>query len=375
MTNFVAVLVFISTGWTSKFLYMWGITTLAASVLPCVLRNKSSLFLWFSWFLIIKIVGFLPKLEDFIFLLGLTGWYLCAVMWQEINLYHLWVPCNYAVAWELSIIFAHWCTVLAGNLLNSTWPSFKVLERNDSSLRKNQNIYLCRIWAVSWGSLASVTCACTALYHSLTLISPCLKVISKSNLALTSLACGLQNSSNFFHMTSKVKSSLDKFQDMYWFKLKSPLQTTISLHFLASGSIAISHSNIFSHLILHLRNLLYNPSFMVQSIVGPSMYGIYILGITCAFLLVDGWGVEKHFLIWACLFLFTYFFWKDLFNGVLFTLGTFWSFWHLDTIHKLMQAIQWLDKLWLLKYIFLHVRNLWNSGIFILQASSTYFYL
>ena len=94
MTNFVAALAFISTGWTSKSLYMWAITTLAASVFPCVIRIKSSLFLWFSWFLIIKRVGFLPKLEGFIFLLGLTGWYLCALMSQEINLYCLWVSCN-----------------------------------------------------------------------------------------------------------------------------------------------------------------------------------------------------------------------------------------------------------------------------------------
>ena len=94
MTDFVAVLAFISTAWTSKSLYMWGMTTLAASVLPCMLRIKSSIFLWFSWFLIIKHFGFLPKLEALIFLLGLTGWYLCALMLQEINLYHLWVSCN-----------------------------------------------------------------------------------------------------------------------------------------------------------------------------------------------------------------------------------------------------------------------------------------
>ena len=61
------------------------------------------------------------------------------------------------------------------------------------------------------------------------------------------------------------------------------------------GSIASSHSNIFSHLSLHLRNLLKNPSLTVQSIVGPSMYDIYILllGITCALLLVDGWGLKN----------------------------------------------------------------------------------
>ena len=102
----------------------------------------------------------------------------------------------FAVAWELSNFFASWHTVLSGNLLNSTCPSFKVLETNNSSFKKIQNISLCRIWAVSWEYLANATCVCTALYHSLTLISPCLKLVSKSNLALTSLVCGLQNSSH-----------------------------------------------------------------------------------------------------------------------------------------------------------------------------------
>ena len=49
------------------------------------------------------------------------------------------------------------------------------------------------------------------------------------------------------------------------------------LQFLDSGSIANSHSKMFSHLILHLMNLLYKLSLTVQSILGPSMYGINAL--------------------------------------------------------------------------------------------------
>ena len=121
----------------------------------------------------------------------------------------------FAVACELSNFLAICLTLLAGNLLNSTWPSFKVLDTKDSSFEKNQNISLWKISAVSFGYLASPTGVCTASYYSSSLISACLKLVSKSNLALNSFAHGLQNSSNVFQMTSRVKSSLDKFNDMY----------------------------------------------------------------------------------------------------------------------------------------------------------------
>ena len=129
----------------------------------------------------------------------------------------------FAVTWELSNFFASWQTVLAGNLFNSTCPSTTGLETKDLSFRKNQNISLCKIWAVAWGYLTRATCVCTVLYHSFTIHSPCLKLVNKSNLALTSLACGLQNSSNLFHMTSNVNSSDGIFQDTYWSRPKSPL--------------------------------------------------------------------------------------------------------------------------------------------------------
>ena len=125
-----------------------------------------------------------------------------------------------------------------------------------SSFKKNQNISLWRISAVSFGYLASPTWICTALYHSSTLISASLKLVSKSNVAINSFACGLENSSNLFQITSKVKSSLDKFHDMHSSKPKSPDQATIFLHFLASGSIASSHSRMFLHFSFHFKNLL-----------------------------------------------------------------------------------------------------------------------
>ena len=165
-----------------------------------------------------------------------------------------------------------------------------VFDANSSSLWKNQNISLCRIFAASCGYLANATCICTALHHSPTHLSPCLRLVSKSNLALTSLDWGLQNSSNFSHITSRTSSLFVKFWDTYWSIPKSPLQAITFLHFLASANIASSQSNIFSHLIFHFRNLKSKLSFTVLSTLGPSIYGIYIGCTTCCVWLVDGWN-------------------------------------------------------------------------------------
>ena len=68
---------------------------------------------------------------------------------------------------------------------------------------------------------------------------------------------------------------------MNWSIPKSPDQATTFLHFHASESIANLQSNIFSHFIFHLMNLLYKLSSTVQFILGPSIYGTYAL--------VGGW--------------------------------------------------------------------------------------
>ena len=117
-----------------------------------------------------------------------------------------------------------------------------------------------------WGYLAKATWICTALYHSSTDLFPCWKLLSKSNLALTSFNWGLQNSSNLSQMVS-----VDKLQETYWPMPKSPLHIITFLHCLFSGNMASSHSRMFSHLKYHFRNLWYRPSFTVQSILGPSM--------------------------------------------------------------------------------------------------------
>ena len=48
------------------------------------------------------------------------------------------------------------------------------------------------------------------------------------------------------------------------------------LHFFESGNIASLESKMFSHLSFDFMNLRYKPSLIVQSILGPSMYGMYI---------------------------------------------------------------------------------------------------
>ena len=176
-----------------------------------------------------------------------------------------------AIAFELSSFFANCRTLLTGNFSRSMLPSLMVLDMNSSSQRKNQNISLCSILAVSGGYFAKFTCACTALYHSSMLRFPWQKLVSRSNLALTSLDCGLQYSSYFPHMMSRVNSLEERFQDTYWSMLQLLLQAITFLHFCHSGRAASSHSNMFSHLRGHFKKWWYKSLLTVQSIRGPSI--------------------------------------------------------------------------------------------------------
>ena len=112
--------------------------------------------------------------------------------------------------------------------------------------------------------------------HSSTDLLPWQRLVSRSNLAYTSLAWGLQNSSYLDQIVSKVTSSAGKHQETYWSIPKSPLHAITFLHFFESWSIASSQSKMFSHFSFHIKNLWYKPSLTVQSIWGPTVYGIYI---------------------------------------------------------------------------------------------------
>ena len=63
-----------------------------------------------------------------------------------------------------------------------------------------------------------------------------------SEWACTSLVCGLQNSSYFPLIVSRLRSSFDKPHYTYWSILKSPLQAITFLYFLCPGRARSSHS-------------------------------------------------------------------------------------------------------------------------------------
>ena len=110
-----------------------------------------------------------------------------------------------------------------------------------------------KILAVSGGYLARLIWACSELYHSCKLLVPCLKLVNRSKWTLTSFDCGLQNSSNFPQIVSKVSSSPGKHHETYWSMPKSPLQATTFLHCCCSGKAASSHSRIFLHFKHHFK--------------------------------------------------------------------------------------------------------------------------
>ena len=220
----------------------------------------------------------------------------CLIRW-------IWVACIspaiclicLAVAFELSYVFASWCTLLAGNLSRSTLPSFMVLETNSSSHRRNQNMSLWKIFAVSGGYFVRLTCACTQLYLSSTLFDPWWKLVNKSNLACTSLDWGLQNSSNQDQIFSNSNSSFVKPHDTYWSIPKSPLQAMTFLHCWGSGRAASSHSSMFSHFKLPFQEV------VVQAIINcPIHFGsLYVwheqivhCWIGCLWVCLDGMRIS-----------------------------------------------------------------------------------
>ena len=131
-------------------------------------------------------------------------------------------------------------------------------------------MFLCRILAVSGGYLYRLICFWTALNHSSTDLSPFLKLVSRLNLALTLFACGLQNSSNLVHKVSLSVKSHETTKSIS----SSPDHAISFLHCLLSDRVVSLQSKIFSHFSFHFRNQWYKPSLTVQSILGPSMYGM-----------------------------------------------------------------------------------------------------
>ena len=289
MTKFMTISALIFASRTLKSLYMFGITTFVTSVFT--LKNLTGI----KFLVSLEYPMFLDLNLLFLncFLLALFGgisalWCLNKFTWVACGSLDIFLMCL-AVDLDDYNLLEKCLTLVAGKFFRINVGIINCFTENSSSLRKKQNMSVCKIFAVSAGYFARLNCAWTALCHSSTLISPCLKLVQRSNLALTSMVWGLQNSSNVFNIISKHKSSGGKYQDTNWSIPKSPDQATTFLHFLAFDNIASSQSSIFSHLIFHFRNLWYKLSFTFQSIFGPSMYGIYICCIACIWL-VEGWN-------------------------------------------------------------------------------------
>ena len=170
----------------------------------------------------------------------------------------------HAVAFDVSIFFASCLTLPAGNLSRSKLLLLMVFDTNSSSFKKNQKMSWCKMFAVSWGHLARHTWACTALYHSSTNLLLWQKLVSRSNFAHTSFACGLQNSTYLDQIVSRLSTSAFKHQETYWSIPKSPLHVITFLYFFDWGSTVNSQSKMFSHFIFHFKKLWYKPSLITN---------------------------------------------------------------------------------------------------------------
>ena len=104
------------------------------------------------------------------------------------------------------------------------------------------------------------------------IFSPCVKLVNKSNPALTSIDWGLQNSSNFSHMTSKVSSSLVK---IHWHILVYPKMPTPGNNFLvfpSSLQALQAHISVCFHSFISISNIFGTDNhWPVHSIFGPSI--------------------------------------------------------------------------------------------------------
>ena len=185
----------------------------------CKAWIKSVLIWWFFTlvFTRVPLLTLWSMLVGMLFPLWLALWEVSSLMPQKIKLSCLRVTGNcFDVSsgwlWRFHYL-ANCLTLLVGNFSRSILESFMVLETNYSSFRKKSEYISMQDACSFWWDLAREPWAWTALYHSSTDLFPCLKLVSRSNLALTSFVCGLQKSSYLGQITSKLKSSLGKQHD------------------------------------------------------------------------------------------------------------------------------------------------------------------
>ena len=167
---------------------------------------------------IILVTGW-SKLHKRFSLLVLACWEVCTLMPHQIGLSHLGVTCHLLDVPGRHLWALHFLCKLPDlacrKLVQVCVAVINYLGRWIPPLSRKPEDVPVKDLGCFWGYLAKATSVCTALYHSSTDLFPCQKLVSKSNLSLTSLDWGLQNSSNFSHMVSSVNSPVDKFQETY----------------------------------------------------------------------------------------------------------------------------------------------------------------
>ena len=175
-------------------------------------------------------------------LLVFACWEICVLMPHKIHLCCMWVTCHLldmpdGHPWTLHL-FYKLPSLVCWKLVQVYVAVIYLLADKFFIFKEELENVPVKYLGCFCGVLSQSNLGFNSLYHSLTDLFPCQKLIRRSNLALTSFKCGLQNSSNFSQIVSGISSSVDKLQETYWSMPKSPLQAIIFLHFLVSDNIA-----------------------------------------------------------------------------------------------------------------------------------------
>ena len=160
MPYFIAIFAMMSASGTSETFYMGCISTLIASLFFIgVSLFKFSVGLWQSFavsvFLLILGVG-LPGFLCFLWnLVGGNSVHWClskftCVAFGSLDTCLICLLLTWRILVSLPIVSLCWLGIYP----DQYFESFIVLDTNSSSLRKNQNMSICKILAISWGYLA-----------------------------------------------------------------------------------------------------------------------------------------------------------------------------------------------------------------------------
>ena len=196
----------------------WNLSTCKEShfwhlfVLVNILWIKTFLLVVWRYWLFVTCIILVTRWSRFhiwLLLLMFACWEICVLVLHQIDLCCLGITCHL-----LDVSGSHlWTLTFLSKLTDLTWWELVQIyiaviygfRHKIFILKKEAKIPLWRILAVSGGYLARATWVWTELYHSSTDLFPCLKLVRRSNWALTSFDWGLQNSLNFLQICIKGK--------------------------------------------------------------------------------------------------------------------------------------------------------------------------